>query len=161
MPILEPDERIIRTVDTHWMKYALPTIVFVLLLGISALLFYLAALSAHHTMWISHGTFLAGIMLATMNHHWFFHHLLSDHFTDIIVTSKRIIYLRESLYFQNDMQEIPLRRIKSVTGEKHGILQTILNYGTLRFDIDIGITIPFAPHPHHLVKDINEALAMK
>ena len=77
------------------------------------------------------------------------------------MTSKRIIYLRESLYFQNDIQEIPLRRIKSVTGEKHGILQTLLNYGTLRFDIDIGITIPFAPHPHHLVKDINEALAMK
>lgn len=158
-------ERLIDAFSTHWIKYAMPVFVLVVLLMTSTLLFYFSGLSAHHIMWLSHTTFLFAIVLLLMAHHWFFHRVLSDGMDDVIITDKRVIFLDSSLWFRDDMQEIALERIRAVEARKHGILQNIFHYGSLWFDtggsaVGGGKVIPLVPHPHGKAREILALLKM-
>lgn len=94
-PIMTPQnhERLVDAFGTHWIKYAMPVFVLVVLLMTSTLLFYFSGLSAHHLMWLSHATLLLALVLLVTVHHWFFHRVLSDGMDDVIITDKRVIFL--------------------------------------------------------------------
>lgn len=158
-------ERLVDAFSTHWIKYAMPVFVSVVLLLTSAFLIYVSGLSAHHIMWLSHITLLLALVLLLMAHHWFFHRVLSDGMDDVIITDRRIIFLDSSLWFRDDMQEIALAQIRAVEARKRGILQNIFHYGSLWFDtggsaIGGGKVIPLVPHPHRKAKEILALLKM-
>jgi len=158
-------ERLVDAFSTHWIKYAMPVFVLIVLLMTSALLFYFAGLSAHHLMWLSHATLFFALILLVTVHHWFFHRVLSDGMDDVIITDKRIIFLDSSLWLRDDTQEIALGQIRAVEARKRGILQNVFHYGSLWFDtggsaIGGGKVIPLVPHPHRKAKEILALLEM-
>lgn len=158
MPSPSP-ERLIRIVQEHWMKYVFPVVVYVLLMGISMLLFFFAGLSIHHYMWLSHATFFIALLLMLASHHWFFTLLLSEHLGDIIITNRRVIHMETRLLFEEHMHEISFARIKFVQAKKQGVLQNLLRYGSLVFER--GMTIPLVPHPNSVARDIERAMGMQ
>src|SRR3989338_6360417 len=99
MPYTTPreGEHLIHSCDEHWVKYVVQVVLYCLLLHIALLLFVLAGLSAHHYMWLSHGTFLAGLVLLLIIHHWFFMVLLSEALDRIIITNRRLVRIQYRL----------------------------------------------------------------
>jgi hypothetical protein len=75
------------------------------------------------------------------------------------ITSKRIVAFHTNLFLHDDIMEIPLEKMKVVHADKHGVLQNILNYGTLTFDPHG--TVHRIPHPHRVARDIAHILEMK
>ncbi len=101
------DERLLRLINEHWIKYVLPSLAYTLLISISGLLFFLSQISAHHSMWLSHVVFVAALVLLLTSHHWFFQRLLSEYISQIVITNRRAISFEQSLLFCDDMKEIP------------------------------------------------------
>lgn len=152
--------------STHWIKYVGPGVLFALLIGTSVLLFSLAGMSAHHEETLSHLSFFAALVLMLITHHWFFHRILSEAMVDILITSKRVISMRDSLFFREDMHEFKLEHIRAVEAQEHGVIQNIFHYGTLWFDtggsgMDSVACIIQVPHPHRKAKTIMQVLQMK
>jgi hypothetical protein len=143
MPSGSDEERLIDVCSTHWIKYVLPLFFYLLITGASLLLFYLADTSAYRIMWLSHFTFLVGLLLILISHHWFFHRVMSEGMMDILITSRRIIYFRDSLFFREDMHELLLNRIRAVEAQESGRL------------------LARVPHPHRKAKLILQLLKLK
>ena len=127
--------------------------------GCLGLLLLLAGLSAHHAMWIAHLTFIAGLFLMLLTHHWFFLKLLGEAIDCIVITNQRSIHFETQLLFHDEMRENSFDRMRTVEASKEGLLQNILHYGTLRFQG--GNDIPMVPHPHRVAKDIEQAMGRR
>lgn len=154
-------ERLVFCTSTHWMKYMTNALKnhFLAFIGI-ALLFAsnMAVLEA-----VSLITFGAGVLLILYAHHHFFHKLMSESMFDIFITTERIIYFDDALFFLNDEHEIPLHRVAGIEVSQDGLLQNALNYGTLWVDtggshIDFKRSIPHVPKPEDLSEKIGELL---
>lgn len=156
-PIVHSGEHLVVITDEHWIKFVGPVLLFVLLLGVSLLLFYFAGLSAHHTMWLSHGTLLIAMFVFLMTHHWFFMVLLSEAMDRIIVTNRRLFRMKYRLLFTEDILEISFEKMKTVDATKTGILQNLLRYGTLSFETKLA-SISLIPHPNKLAQIIQKAM---
>ncbi|MCA9371101.1 MAG: PH domain-containing protein [Candidatus Peregrinibacteria bacterium] len=159
-------EHIVRALSTHWVKYVMPTVMAMLLVaGISGI--FMAALALHSALpIIANSLFIGGVLLACLVHHWYFHRLLSEAMEDIVITTKRVIWIKEALYQTDDMRQIPLDNIQGVETKKHGLAQTILGYGTLWFDTGGTVTydenaiMDMVPHPNSVARDINQLLKL-
>ncbi|MBI3336266.1 hypothetical protein HYZ98_01720 [Candidatus Peregrinibacteria bacterium] len=160
-----PDETIVDVFSTHWVKYIGPILLYLLLFTTGILLFYLAILNAHHSMWISHYTFISALLIGLLGHHWFFHRLMSEGTVDIIITNRRFIHFKDILWFQDDMNEVPFGTIRAVEAHKRGVIQNLFRYGSLSFDRGSAIghdrIIPFVPHPQQKAREIMSILHMK
>ncbi len=151
-------ERLIRIMSQHWIKYVFPVFIYTMILLVSILLFILAGVTAHHSMWLSHVSFFAALILFLVNHHWFFLTLLSESATRIIVTNHRVVWMRDKIFLDEQMMEYAFDKMKTVSMHKHGILQTVLRYGELEFES--GAILPLVPHPGSVTKDIQQAMGM-
>lgn len=150
-------ERLLVCTSTHWMKYVYNALKnhFLALMGISLL--FSASIAALQAVSII--TFFTGSLLIIYSHHNFFHKLMSESMLDIFVTSERIIYFDDNLFFSNNEHEIPLHRIAGIEAIQEGLLQNILNFGTLWIDtggstVDLKRSIPYVPHPEELSEKI-------
>ncbi len=116
---------------------------------------------------MSYGLLFSGLLLTHFGNHFLFHRLLSEALEDIIITTRRVIWLRKSLFQYDNMHQIPIDKILGVEARKHGILQTILGYGSLWFDTggteasDESAIIIQVAHPNRLARDINQLLQLK
>lgn len=152
-------ERLVRVIDEHWIRYVAPAFFALLFTFISMLLFYLAGVSAHHNMWLSHATFFAGLVLLTVANHWFFYILLSEAVGFIVITDRRIIFIYTRLLVRESMQEISFDKMKRVKANKRGLMQNLFRYGSLHFEG--GADIEMVPHPNRVVRDIELAMGMR
>lgn len=151
-------ERLITIRSQHWIKYVLPAFVYIVLIAMSILLFVLAGRTAHHSMWLSHLAFVAALILFLGTHHWFFLVLLSESSAHIIVTSHRVIMMQERILLHEEMTEYAFDKMKTVSSHKNGLLQTILRYGSLRFES--GPDVRYVPHPNRVARDIEQAMGL-
>lgn len=160
------DEKIVRAFSTHWIKYVAPTSVFFIVLTASIIMLTGAAFSSA-VSWLTGILLFAGIIFLYLSVHWFFHRLLSEAMEDIVITTKRIIWIRESLFAIEDVRQVPLDNIQGVEAKKIGFWQTVLRYGTLWFDtggtvtVDKNAIITQVPHPNGVAKQINQLLQLK
>lgn len=152
-------ERLLMVIDEHWIKYVFPSFVYISLALVSFYLFYLAGFSAHHSSWISAVTFIVGLALLLLVHHWFFFRLLGEAIDCIILTNQRSIHFETTLLLHDVMRENSFDKMRTVEAYKEGFLQNILNYGTVRFQG--GTDIPFVPHPHRVARDIEQAMGRR
>ena len=158
-PRFPAGERLIRITRQHWVRYVFSVFVYLLLASISLLLFVLAGLSAHHYVWLSQTTFAAALTLFLVTHHWFFLMLVREASSYVVLTNRRVVWIRDSLFLTEDMAEFAFERMTTVEAHKQGILQTVLRYGTLRFEGRA--SIPLVPHPNSVAKDIEQAMGMR
>lgn len=152
-------EKIIRVVHQHWIKYIFLFFVYSVLLLVSGALFFVAGLTAYHSAWIPYASFFAGLSLFLFAHHWFFVTLLCELSVHIIITNQRVIWIRDKLFLEEKMTEYAFTIMETVEAQKHGLLQTVLRYGTLKFETGPDITL--VPHPIHVAKDIEQAMGMR
>lgn len=162
---LEGDERLIDTFSTHWIKYSVPVLLYIII-GITSIFLLLLARTALESMpFVAHLSFLLGTILLTLVHHWFFHRILSEGMVDVIITNKRLILLQDSLWFYDNMHEVSIALIRGVEARKQGILSNLLRYGSLWFDTGGSDTessvIPLVPHPHRKVREITQMLKLR
>jgi hypothetical protein len=146
-------EQLVVCTVTHWMKY-IPNALknhLLALLGI-ALLFtaHIAVLSP-----VASITYISGFILLLYAHHHFFHKLMSESMYDIFVTTERILYFDDVLFWANNEHEIPLHRIAGIEVLQKGLVQNLLDFGTLWIDtgggsMDFKRSIPFVPYPEEM-----------
>jgi hypothetical protein len=153
----ETGERLLKVTDEHWIKYVAPTVVAVFLLAIALLLFMLAGVAAHHYMWLSHGTYVAALVLFWITLHWFFMVLLSESLDKIIITNRRLMRVQYHMILDEDILEVSFEKMKTVDAKKHGILQNLFHYGTLYFETKLA-SVQLVPHPNRIAKLIQEAM---
>lgn len=151
-------EVLISLLHEHWVKYVSMVLVYILLLLCSAIFFYVAGLVAYHTEWASQLLFLFALILVLLDHHWFFMAVLSQAENHIIITNRRVIWIRHLLFFDEEMHEYAFEKMKFVEGKKTTILQYVLGYGTLAFES--GSPIPYVPHPNTAVRTIEQAMGL-
>jgi len=150
------DERLVRIIEEHWIKYVAPGIVYI---GINAgglLLLALAGILPDGGNFFADAPLLVGILLLFIAHHWFFAFLLGEAIDCIIITNKRTIVFETKLLVHDDMVENTLEKVRSVEVYQDGILQNVLLYGSLRFQG--GTDIHLVPHPHRAAKEIEQAM---
>ncbi|OGJ56952.1 hypothetical protein A3H22_04455 [Candidatus Peribacteria bacterium RIFCSPLOWO2_12_FULL_55_15] len=152
-------EKLIRIVNQHWIKYVIPVFIYVVLLSVCLLLFILAGMTTHHSMWISHLSFVVALICFLVTHHWFFLTLVCESATHVVVTNHRVVWMHDLLFVDEQMMEYAFDKMNTVEARKHGVLQTILRYGTLQFES--GTDVPLVPHPNSVIKDIEQAMGLK
>ncbi len=152
------EEQLILVIHEHWIRYVRLVFVYALLTLCSAVLFFVAGFTAYATDWFAQPVLLAAIGLFLVTHHWFFMAVLSQAENHIIVTSRRVIWIRHRLFFDEEMHEYSFDKMKTVESDKKNILQYLLEYGTLRFES--GAKILYVPHPNAVVRTIEQAMNM-
>ncbi|MEK7591391.1 MAG: hypothetical protein AAB489_04255 [Patescibacteria group bacterium] len=155
--VLKHSEYLVNICNEHWVKYVVPVLIATLLYATSFLLFVLAGTSAHHYMWLSHTTFIVGMLLFLFTHHWFFMVLLGESLDKIIITNRRLMRVHYRLIFHEDILEVSFEKMKTVEARKQGCIQNILHYGTLMFEINKAC-VSLVPHPNRIARVIQEAM---
>lgn len=149
-------EELIRMSSEHWIKYVRPLFVYLLLCGMSLLLFVLAGVTAYHQVWISYATFLAALSVFMFAHHWLFVLVLGESMSHILVTNHRLIRIHESLFRDGEILEVSFDKMKTVEAKTHGLVQSLLRYGTLKFES--GAKLSYVSHPGSVARDIEQAM---
>lgn len=160
---MNEQEKIIQALSTHWIKYVAPTFMFsVVLFAAIAMLASAEIFSMLEEQLSGSIVIFIGVVLLYIAHHWFFHKLLSEAMEDIIITDKRVIWMKELLFCCNEMRQIQLQNIQGVESRKRGLSQTILGYGTVWFDTggtetsDENARMDMVPHPNRIARQINQ-----
>lgn len=161
------EEMFVTALSTHWIKYAFPIFVLLVTMPIGIGLFAVALYVFEDIPLMKEALFSVALFFVLLSHHWFFHRILSEAMEDVIITNKRVIWIQEMLFCCDDMRQVPLNKIQGVEVRKHGLLQTILGYGSVWFDTggtithDENATMHLVPHPHRIAKTINQLLNLK
>jgi hypothetical protein len=150
------DERLICISPEHWIKYVFPSVLYAFLLT-AALALLVSAVVTASTPFAFTAFFISGLSVLLTAHHWFFWYLLAESQTVIIVTNKRVIYLRDGLLWYEDMIDIAYEKMKTVETHKGSLLQSLFNYGTLQFE---PVKIRRVPHPGTLTRQIEQAMGL-
>ena len=150
-------ERLVRVINEHWVIYVVPVVVSFILFVISFGLFFLAQSTAYHIEWLWALSFALGTVFLLVALHGLFLFLLNESLSQIVVTNIRVIRFHDSMPFTEKMLEVTFDKMKTVEAKKHGILQTLLNYGSLDFEKGKAV-IDYVPHPNSVVRDIEQAM---
>lgn len=152
------NETLIRMTQEHWIKYVLPAFVYIVLTAMSLGLFFFSGWTAYHSEATALIAYLLALFLFFFAHHWFFMRLLGESMTHIVVTNYRVIRIHERFFSSERMTEYAFEKMKTVEAHKKGLLQTILRYGSIRFES--GSDVKLVPHPNSIAKDIEQAMGM-
>lgn len=148
VPVITKGEKILRTARHHWMKYVLPMCVYLLFFPLCIVLIVMAPALGSVTPELGLTLLMASLVAVVLVQHWFFHAMLSENVTDMMLTDKRILLLSHRLWLADGMDEIILNRIKMVEVDKHGFVRRLFDYGDLWFDVGGGRTLPYISSPH-------------
>jgi hypothetical protein len=159
----QQQDRLVFCTSTHWMKYLPKTLHSVILFLAGTVLLIIGYAVVRVSIVIAFFAIFVGIVLVLLAHHRFFHLLLSEAMQDIVITTKRILYFDDCLFFCDDEHEIPLWKVAAVEVKQHGLFQNVLDYGVLWFDtgggaVDIKRSIPYVPHPDRVAETITGLL---
>ncbi len=148
IPVPEQGERIVLSGHHHWVKYVLILFIAAVLAAACLAGLSIALASATASLYVG---FLAALLVVV---HWFFHALMSEQCTDIVLTNERLLYLRHRLWLDHRLDEVLVDRIKAVQFDRHGFVHRLLDYGELWIDTGGGQTIQYVPSPdswvHHI-----------
>lgn len=104
-------------------------------------------------IWWSISALLIGILVASgtvvMKSIAYFYSL-------VFIEKEKIIETTYSLFFRENVQIGELYRVMSIVSSQVGLLQSVLNYGSIHLYLqnDVTITLSFIPQPKRLVKRI-------
>lgn len=131
---LKDGEKIILVIRKHWFVMARTVIVFFVLLFIPAVVLALLPALGQFLDISSLGPFINFLSaLYLMMLLAFLYLTWMDYYLDMwIITNERIIDVEQFGLFSREISEIPISRVQDVTIEVHGIIETILKFGTIR-----------------------------
>lgn len=161
---IDKNERIVRTVRKHWL--VLVGDVFILIFAIAMPVILLVAghylpieniLTFIGPAWQVGGFFLFLWLTAV----WMFGFLLwTDYYLDVlIVTDKRVFDIQQHGLFRRESSAFRIDRIQNITVEVKGVLQTFLDFGTIRIETAgerEDFIANYISHPYEIKKFLNE-----
>lgn len=161
---VDQDEKVLKIVRRHW---------FVLLLDAIKLLFLAALpiviLTATHYLptervfafsadpfWVG-GLFLFGWLLFVWMIGWY---IFTNYYLDILlVTDKRVFDIEQYGFFRRRSGAFRIDRIQNISVEVKGIIQTLLNFGTIRLETAgerEDFVAPYISNPYEVKKFISD-----
>lgn len=133
------DEKIIRIVRKHW--FVLLGDVFFVLVALSLPVFALFLLGAApfnflFTFTGSTTAFIGFLLFSWLLVIWMVAwHLWTDYYLDVlIISNKRIFDIEQKGLFSRLSSSFRIDRIQNITVDQRGIIQTLLDFGTLRME---------------------------
>lgn len=153
------DERLVASLQDHWIVLVLPGFLYVFSWGFAYGLYTLGVAWRSEQPNLSLLLWLIAFVVITLVHQLFFGFLLCRELSSWVLTSKRIVEFSFLPYFRHDIEVLPISEIHEIEKKKHGLLANLLNYGNL--EINIGtIPTPFVfenvPRPTELANLITE-----
>jgi hypothetical protein len=157
---MDKGERLLLETRHHWMKYMFPAVVYALLLFVGGSIFVFGPSIFASSPAVGRMLSLATLIVVLAAHHWFFHLMLSENVTDILLTNKRIILLAHRLWLSHTRDQLVIDRIKMVEVHRRGLLRNLFNYGDLSclFDVSAGKTFFFLPNPQKWAGEIGRLI---
>jgi len=149
-------ERLISMTNEHWIIYVVPIFICFLLFVSSIVFFVIAGSLFTHSeiLWLSSFALASAFLLFSL--HGFFLILLGESVSQIVITSTRVIRFHDVIMFREEMLEVSYEKMKTVEARKKGIIRSLLNYGSLRFENNV--VIDYVPHPNGVARDIEHVL---
>lgn len=161
---IDNEEHIIRIVRKHW--FVLLSGLFVLLFCVTLpviLLVLLHVLPIEVLFTFSGSTFYAGgfLLFAWLLIVWMMGwNMWTDYYLDVLVmTDRRIFDIEQKGLFSRLSSSFRIDRIQNVSVDQKGIIQTLLDFGTLRLETageKEDFVARYIAKPHEIKKFINE-----
>ena len=174
IPSFEHGEGTVITVRRHWfvllrdvvylfIMYLLPLIAYVFLVNLPAITAGTAAEATVPNFSLSPGLLLFLVALWTFLMWIRLFSVWTDYYLDTwIVTTKRIIDIDQEGFFRRSVGSFPIIRIQDVTFTYHGLISSILDFGTIHVETAGSNTNEFKiediPNPKGLRDVINKEL---
>lgn len=141
-------EEYVLLINEHWIKYMpvlflilISWLIYVLCLGLSIAIRDTSHIGAMVAIITGHALLLAF-------HHTAFYKYYSIGSRRTLVTSRRILTSDQHPWLSDNVTDTPLWRVQSIEVQKKGILQHLLDYGSLVLNRRSLPTVERVPHPH-------------
>jgi uncharacterized membrane protein YdbT with pleckstrin-like domain len=161
---IDDSEKVLRVVRKHW--FVLLSDIFILLFFLAMpmlLLFVLHLLPIENLIAFSGKTFYAGgfFFFAWCLVVWIFAwNIWTDYYLDVlIITDKRIFDIDQRGLFRRTSSSFRLDRVQNVTVEMKGVIQTLLDFGTVHIETageNEDFIATYIAQPYDIKKMINE-----
>lgn len=131
---LNENEKIIIVIHRHWFVVArMATLLVILLLIPPAAYALVPFLESLADLEVAVPLINFGMALYSMALILFLFLFWMDYYLDMwIVTDRRLIDVEQIGLFHREISEIPLSRVQDVTLQIHGVIETVLRFGTIR-----------------------------
>lgn len=161
---IDKTEKVLRIVRKHWFVLLADIVLLVLFVAIPVI-FFVAWNALNLSAFISYdgspifaaGFFLFAWLLLIWIVGW---HMWTDYYLDVfIITDKRIFDITQYGLFRRTSSSFRLDRIQNITVEMSGIIQTLLDFGTIRLETAgerEDFVANYLARPYELKKTINE-----
>ena len=145
---LRENEKVLLIIRKHWFLMAGPVLIWVILLILPLLFTFLFQVESAGGDYYR-ALFNFGYVLYLMLLLSFIFFAWAVYYLDMwVITTQRLIDIEQHGLFSREVSEIPLHRVQDVTLEVHGLLQTLLAFGTIRIQTagEREFTIRGVPH---------------
>lgn len=152
MLILRENELILAVVRKHWYVMAKYAVVMIGLFFVPPIVWGiipLASVNISRALLDAAANFFMSLYIMALALISFL--FWTDYYLDMwIVTDQRILDIEQNGLFSREVSEIPLSRVQDVTIEIHGIIETLLKFGTIRIQTagEREFVIHDAPRPY-------------
>ena len=151
---IDEDEAIITVIQDHWMIMAIPFLLYILGLALMVAVFFMGELFTDALSFLDPLLKLLSVLTLLVIHHWLFIYLFFWEVSGWVVTTRRLIGFSFLPYVRHDTNFIQIHEIHEVEKKKHGMLQNLLNYGTLEINLAASpdlVVIRYVPAPSEVV----------
>lgn len=161
---IDKNERIIRTVRKHWLVLVGDVLILLTAVALPVIVLFAGhfipienVLTFTGPIWQVGGFFL--FLWLTLV--WMFGFLLwTDYYLDVlIITDKRVFDIQQHGLFRRESSAFRIDRIQNITVEVKGILQTFLDFGTIRIETAgerEDFIANYISHPYEVKKFLNQ-----
>ena len=131
---LHENEKVVMTLHKHWWELGRTALAFLILLVVPPVVFTIlpwVTRALDPSLIEQTANFLLSLYLMVL--FAFLFHFWMDYYLDMwIITTERIIDIEQRGLFSREVAEIPIRQIQDVTLDIHGIVETLLKFGTIK-----------------------------
>jgi len=132
---LDPDEEVIALLQEHWVTMVGPFFIYLLGWLFFFFFFFIAGLLKTVSLIAGFFVLIFAFCILLVGHHFFFLYLIEYLVSSLIITNKRLIEIRFFPFFLDDVSYIEINQIHEIDKIKHGLLQNLLNYGEVCFNV--------------------------
>lgn len=134
-PKLDDGEQMVVALQDHWITMVMPITIYLIGTVLAAIVagFGTVFFADHATL---RGIFiLAATAIGLLFHHWLFIYFFEHEISAWIVTTKRVISFSFLPYVKHDVTFIIISELHEIDKFKRGLLQNLLNYGTVEVNL--------------------------
>lgn len=155
-----PDDEIVLIIKKHWIKYLAVLTIAIFMLSIPAIGTYLLIINLNDLSLLAVLSITSGIGLSLLALNAMLFYSFVDYYLDMtVVTSKKVIDIKQHGFFNQATEEVHLSDIESVEAKIKGIIPYYLDYGDIYIhtaDESATFIVTNIPNPNAVTRKIIE-----